>query len=383
MAVSDSDRLFLDAAAELAARGLYSAPPNPKVGCLLVREGLVLGRGWHEYTGGPHAEIVALDDAGGIDRIAGATCYVSLEPCAHHGRTSPCAEALIQAKVARVVAAATDPNPLVSGAGFELLRRAGIAVDVLELPATRELNPGYFKQMEHNLPWVRLKIAGSLDGRAAMASGESKWITCEAARADVQHFRARSSAVVTGIGTVLADDPALNVRTTQHARQPLRVVLDSTLRTPANARILEEPGGALLVTTPAAGTRELAAEVLVLEGPRVPLDEVLAALAARDCNEVLVEAGPELTGAFLTAGLWDELILYQAPKLLGAGARGLAGFEIDTLADAVEGRIVETRQIGGDLRIRMLRQVAFAGTGPTLQRPSGTEPPGAGGLNDE
>jgi diaminohydroxyphosphoribosylaminopyrimidine deaminase/5-amino-6-(5-phosphoribosylamino)uracil reductase len=355
MAVSDSDRLFLDAAAELAARGLYSAPPNPKVGCLLVREGVVLGRGWHEHTGGPHAEIVALDDAGGIDRIAGATCYVSLEPCAHHGRTSPCAEALIQAKVARVVAAATDPNPLVSGAGFELLRQAGISVDVLELPAARELNPGYFKQMEHSLPWVRLKVAGSLDGRAAMASGESKWITSEAARADVQHFRARSSAVVTGIGTVLADDPALNVRITQDARQPLRVVLDSTLRTPANARILDEPGGALLVTTPAAGTREVAAEVLVLEGRRVPLDEMLAALVARDCNEVLVEAGPELTGAFLSAGLWDELILYQAPKLLGAGARGLAGFEIDTLAEAVEGRIVETRQIGGDLRIRMLR----------------------------
>jgi diaminohydroxyphosphoribosylaminopyrimidine deaminase/5-amino-6-(5-phosphoribosylamino)uracil reductase len=355
MAVSDSDRLFLDAAAELAARGLYSAPPNPKVGCLLVREGVVLGRGWHEYTGGPHAEIVALDDAQGTDRIAGATCYVSLEPCAHHGRTSPCAEALIQAKVARVVAAATDPNPRVSGAGFELLRQAGIAVDVLELPAARELNPGYFKQMEHSLPWVRLKVAGSLDGRAAMASGESKWITSEAARADVQHFRARSSAVVTGIGTILADDPALNVRITKDARQPLRVVLDSALRTPANARILEEPGQALLVTTPAARTRDVTAEVLVLEGRRVPLEGLLAALAARDCNEVLVEAGPELTGAFLAAGLWDELILYQAPKLLGTSARGLAGFEIDTLADAIQGRIVETVQIGKDLRIRLLR----------------------------
>lgn len=355
MAVSDSDRLFLDAAAELAARGLYSAPPNPKVGCLLVSEGVVLGRGWHEYTGGPHAEIVALDDAQGTDRIAGATCYVSLEPCAHHGRTSPCAEALIQAKVARVVAAATDPNPRVSGAGFELLRQAGIAVDVLELPAARELNPGYFKQMEHSLPWVRLKVAGSLDGRAAMASGESKWITSEAARADVQHFRARSSAVVTGIGTILADDPALNVRITKDARQPLRVVLDSALRTPANARILGEPGQALLVTTPAARTRGVTAEVLVLEGRRVPLEGLLAALAARDCNEVLVEAGPELTGAFLAAGLWDELILYQAPKLLGTSARGLAGFEIDTLADAIQGRIVETVQIGKDLRIRLLR----------------------------
>jgi len=355
MVVSDSDRLFLDAADELAARGLYSAPPNPKVGCLLVRQGVVLGRGWHEHTGGPHAEIVALDDAGGIDRLAGATCYVSLEPCAHHGRTPPCTEALIKAKVARVVAAATDPNPLVSGAGFEMLRQAGITVDVVELPAARDLNPGYFKQMEHDLPWVRLKVAGSLDGRAAMASGESQWITSEAARADVQHFRARSSAVVTGIGTVLADDPALTVRITKDARQPLRVVLDSTLRTPANARILGEPGQALLVTTRAAVTRDVPAEVLVLEGRRVPLDGLLSALVARDCNEVLVEAGPELTGAFLTAGLWDELILYQAPKLLGASARGFAGFRIDALADAVDGRIVETLQVGEDLRIRVLR----------------------------
>lgn len=355
MAVSDSDRLFLDAAVELAARGLYSAPPNPKVGCLVVRDGVVLGRGWHEFTGGPHAEIAALNHAGGSDQVAGATCYVSLEPCAHQGRTAPCAEALIRAKIARVVAAATDPNPLVSGAGFEILRQGGIAVDVVELPAARELNRGYLKQMEHNLPWVRLKVAGSLDGRTAMASGESQWITSEAARADVQHFRARSSAVVTGIGTVLADDPALNVRITENPRQPLRVVLDSALRTPADARILQEPGQALLVTTPAADPSGVDAEVLVLEGQRVPLNELLTALAARDCNEVLVEAGPELTGAFLEAGLWDELILYQAPKLLGASARGFAGFRIDALADAVEGHIVETLRIGEDLRIRMLR----------------------------
>jgi len=355
MALLDSDRLFLDASIELAARGLYSAPPNPKVGCLMVRDGVVLGRGWHEVTGGPHAEIAALNDAGGIERVAGATCYVSLEPCVHQGRTSPCAEALLEAKVARVVAAATDPNPRVSGAGFELLRQGGVAVDVLELPAARNLNCGYLKQMQHNLPWVRLKVAGSLDGRTAMASGESQWITSEAARADVQHFRARSSAVVTGIGTVLADDPALNVRISENARQPLRVVLDSALRTPPQARILEEPGQALLVTTTAADSGGVDAEVLVLEGARVPLHELLTALAARDCNEVLVEAGPELTGAFLEAGLWDELILYQAPKLLGASARGFAGFQIDALADAVEGHIVETRLFGEDLRIRMLR----------------------------
>jgi diaminohydroxyphosphoribosylaminopyrimidine deaminase/5-amino-6-(5-phosphoribosylamino)uracil reductase len=357
VSVSDSDRLFLDATVELAARGRYSAPPNPKVGALFVRDGIVLGRGWHQVTGGPHAEIEALGDAGGIDRIAGATCYVSLEPCAHHGRTSPCAEALIEGKVARVVAAGTDPNPQVSGRGFELLRAAGVAVDVVELPAARELNRGYLKQMEHNLPWVRLKVASSLDGRTAMASGESQWITSEAARADVQHFRALSSAVVTGIGTVLADDPALTVRVPESARQPLRVVLDSALRTPANARILKAPGEALLVTTRAPDPDAVATEVLALEGQRVPLDELLAALAARDCNEVLVEAGPELTGAFLAAGLWDELILYQAPKLLGASARGLAGFQIDALADAVEGHIVETRRIGEDLRIRMLRAV--------------------------
>lgn len=354
MPVSGSDRLFLKAAVELAGRGLYTAPPNPKVGCLFVRNGEVLGRGWHARTGGPHAEIVALGDAGGRG-VAGSTCYVSLEPCAHHGRTPPCAEALIEANVARVVAAATDPNPRVSGGGFDMLRRAGIAVEVVELPEAWELNRGYLAQMTRGLPWVRVKSAGSLDGRAAMASGESQWITSETARADAQHWRALSGAVVTGIGTVLADDPAMTVRIGDQPRQPLRVVLDSRLRTPPAARIFEGPGRVLLVASKAAPAGRGDADVLALGKDRVSLPDLLSALVARDCNEVLVEAGPELTGAFLESGLWDELILYLAPKLLGSRARGLADLAIERLADAVTGQIVETRQLGPDLRVRMLR----------------------------
>lgn len=358
MSVSDSDRLFLKAAVELAARGIYTAPPNPRVGCLFVLGGAVLGRGWHERTGGPHAEIAALEDAGGRGRVAGATCYVSLEPCAHHGRTPPCAEALIQAGVARVVAAATDPNPQVAGGGFDMLRRAGVAVDIIELPEARELNRGYLAQMTQGRPWVRVKVAGSLDGRAAMASGESQWITSEEARADAQHWRALSGAVVTGVGTVLADDPALTVRIGTAPRQPLRVVLDSRLRTPAAARIFAGPGQVLLVATERARAREDGAEVLILGKTRVSLPDLLEALLARDCNEVLVEAGPELTGAFLAAQLWDELILYLAPKLLGSEARGLVDLAIERLRDAVLGQILETRRVGPDLRVRLLRSGA-------------------------
>jgi diaminohydroxyphosphoribosylaminopyrimidine deaminase / 5-amino-6-(5-phosphoribosylamino)uracil reductase len=359
----DSDALFLDATIALAERGLYTTTPNPRVGCLLVRDGRVIGRGWHQRAGGPHAEVAAI--AAAQEPIAGATCYVSLEPCAHHGRTPPCADALIAAGLARVVVAAVDPNPRVAGQGIARMRAAGINVDVLERPAARELNIGFFKRMTMQRPWVRLKVAASLDGRTAMASGESQWITGAAARADVQYWRARSCAVVTGIGTVLADDARLNVRADEYAvdgviRQPLRVVVDSQLRTPTSARMLQVPGSTLFAAaapTPAMvqRMRDAGADVFASGGQRVDVDALLGELARRGANEVLVEAGPTLTGEMLRLGLWDEAVVYLAPKLLGRTARPFAELSIGRLADALTSDVVALDKIGDDVRIRILR----------------------------
>jgi len=353
----DSDRRFLDAAVELAARGLNSTTPNPRVGCLIVRDGEVLGRGWHVRAGEGHAEANALADAGTAD-VTGATVYVSLEPCAFHGRTPPCSQALIRARVARVVAAMTDPHREVAGRGFAELKNAGILVDVFELPAARELNAGYVSRITRGRPFVRLKVAVSLDGRTAMASGESQWITGPAARADVQRWRARSCAIVTGSGTVLADDPQLTVRDPACAveggiRQPLRVLLDSRLRIPATARVLAGPGRALIVHGTAASPHLAEVEHLACGSGRVDLPRLLETLAARGCNEVLVEAGPGLLGAFLGAGLWDELLVYQAGKLLGSSGLPLAELPIARMADAVGATITDSRQFGNDLRIRL------------------------------
>ena len=343
-------------ALRLAERGLYTASPNPRVGCVLVQGGNVAGEGWHERAGEPHAEIHALRAAGGAAR--GATAYVTLEPCSHHGRTPPCADALIEAGVARVVVAMQDPNPQVSGQGMAKLRAAGFAVEcgLMEV-AARELNVGFFARMTRGLPWVRSKIGMSLDGRTALANGASQWITCEAARRDVQYWRARSCAVLTGIGTVLADDAQLNVRDMAVTRQPLRVVLDSHLRMPPGARILQGGGKTLIYAAQgeqSAALRNSGAEIAVLPDAagKVDLEAMLRDLAQRGINEVLVEAGSTLNGALLRAGLVDELLLYVAPQLLGDAARGIAQLgELTALEQRIDLDWQDIRQVGADLRI--------------------------------
>ncbi|KAF0810745.1 (S)-2-hydroxy-fatty-acid dehydrogenase [Alcanivorax sp. S71-1-4] len=356
-----TDRQHMTRALQLARRGLHTTDPNPRVGCVLVRDGDVVGEGWHQRAGEPHAERHALAAAG--DRARGATCYVTLEPCSHTGRTGPCADALVEAGVARVVAAMRDPNPQVAGQGLERLRGAGIEVQcgVLE-DAARALNPGFVRRMEQGLPWVRVKLAMSVDGRTAMASGESQWITGAEAREDVQRLRARSSAIVTGIGTVLADAPSLTVRPATWqlsdygptpVRQPLRVVLDRALRTPVDAAVIRAEGACLILTTAetahAQVLREAGADVLAGDwSPR----QVLAELAGRGCNEVLVEAGAELAGAFVAAGCVDELVVYMAPMLLGSSARPLLALPgLDRMADKYLLTLRDTRQVGVDLRL--------------------------------
>lgn len=344
------ERQLMGRALELARNSLYLSDPNPRVGCVIVRDGSIVAEGWTQAAGSAHAEIHALERLGGEAR--GADVYVTLEPCSHTGRTGPCADALIAAGVRRVFAAMVDPNPLVAGEGVERLRQAGIEVHVgLGEEEAATLNPGFLRRMRGGLPWVRVKLGASVDGRTADARGASRWITSEAARADVQRWRARSSAVVTGIGTVLADDPALNVRIEGAAFQPLRVVLDSRGRMPRQARIFTMPGEVLVVT--AAQKADAMDNCMVLAGPqKVDLLAVLRVLAERRCNEVLVEAGPTLCGAFARSGLVDEYVIYLAPRLLGA--RGLGMFDLGedaTLADALALEFVEVTHIGPDLRV--------------------------------
>jgi diaminohydroxyphosphoribosylaminopyrimidine deaminase/5-amino-6-(5-phosphoribosylamino)uracil reductase len=363
-----ADHAYMARALQLAARGLYSTDPNPRVGCVIVRDGEVVGEGWHCRAGEPHAEVFALERAG--TRARSATAYVTLEPCCHHGRTPPCSDGLIAAGVKRVVAAMEDPNPRIAGRGLAQLREHGIVVEsgVMGVQAER-LNPGFIRRMTEGRPWVRCKLAMSLDGRTALANGASRWISGEAARADVQQWRARSSAVMTGIGTVLADDPALTVRLPlplwaergcgSTLRQPLRVVMDSRLRTPATARLLAQPGETLIF---AAGEDPVAAERLAAAGAKVEyapskdggvdLKAALAQLARRGINEVWVEAGAVLSGALLREGLVDELILYMAPLLMGNAARGL--FELPAftgLDDCIALRIDDLRAVGEDWRL--------------------------------
>ncbi len=345
-------------ALRLAERGLYSTTPNPRVGCVLVRDGEVVGEGWHERAGEAHAEVHALRQAG--DRARGATAYVTLEPCSHHGRTPPCANALIDAGVARVAAAMRDPNPEVSGRGIELLTLAGVRAEVGLMQAeARELNPGFVSRMTRGRPWVRLKTASSLDGATALTNGVSQWITGPAARADVQRWRARACAILTGVGTVLADDPRMDVRDLDIGRQPLRVILDSRLRTPPAARILN--GGALIVCQdagdgPPRALLDAGATVLELPGPdgRPDLALLLEELARRGVNELHVEAGATLNGALLQAGLVDEWLAYFAPSVLGRRARGL--FDLPALTDMAGRRgfqLAEAAVVGADLRLRL------------------------------
>ncbi|MGH8298167.1 MAG: bifunctional diaminohydroxyphosphoribosylaminopyrimidine deaminase/5-amino-6-(5-phosphoribosylamino)uracil reductase RibD [Steroidobacteraceae bacterium] len=380
---TEFDRAAMARALGLAERGLKTTQPNPRVGCVLAQGEQIVGEGWHERAGEPHAEVNALRAAGA--RAVGATAYVTLEPCSHHGRTPPCVDALIAARVARVIFAMEDPNPRVSGRGAQTLRRAGIAVDSgLLAAAAAELNPGFLKRMRSGRPWVRVKLAMSLDGRTALANGASQWITGPAAREDVQHWRARSSAIMTGIGTVLADDPRLDVRLPDLAKdqsglQPLRVVLDARLQIPPGARMLTTGGSVLILTAANHGESEsefaarraqlIAKGAAVEEVPaaaddastdalRLSLPEVLDRLGRREINELWVEAGPRLAGALLEQSLADELLLYVAPTLLGPKGRPLAEIaEARELKDAPRLALIETRQIGEDLRLR-LRHVA-------------------------
>ena len=361
--IDELDRLFLRRTVELAARGLYGVADNPRVGCLIVRDGAVIGRGWHQQTGAAHAEVNAIADAGGD--IAGATVYVSLEPCCHHGRQPPCTDALIAGRPARVVAAMTDPDKRVAGQGYARLRSAGIAVDMVELPEARCLNAGFVKRITRRLPLVRLKVAASLDGRTAMASGESQWISGSQARADVQHWRARSSAIVTGIGTVLADDPSLNVRDLRFAsdgvfRQPLIAVADSRARLPPNAKLLQGDSRVLLFAGCHAPLQQEQphprVELVRQSGATVDLKAMLTKLAALGCNEVLVEAGAKLVGAFIGQRLWDEAVIYLAPKMLGDDARPVAQFAVERLADALVGEIRRVDAVGGDIRVLLQRR---------------------------
>ncbi len=397
---TEFDHAAMARAVELAKHGYDTTHPNPRVGCVLARDGQIIGEGWHERAGGPHAEIVALRDAAtrratgsaasgavGAGAAAGATAYVTLEPCSHHGRTPPCVDALMEARVKRVVFAMRDPDRRVSGRGADALTKGGIVTQVgLMADAAEELNVGYLKRMRSGRPWVRLKLAMSLDGRTALANGTSKWITSDAAREDVQRWRARSSAVLTGIGTVLADNPRLDVRLPGATRQPLRVVLDSALRVPRNARLFDTAGdlvflaangdssqvgaagplgSTLLSREPrfssndaefeyrAAALRNQGARVERVTGASRPdLKAVLSRLAQLEVNELMVEAGPELSGAFVREGLIDELLLYVAPKLLGPQAKALLELPPLTELGAAPGfTIVEQTRVGADLRL--------------------------------
>jgi diaminohydroxyphosphoribosylaminopyrimidine deaminase/5-amino-6-(5-phosphoribosylamino)uracil reductase len=363
---SAADEAAMRRALELAARGLASTDPNPRVGCVLELEGRTVGEGWHERPGLPHAEVLALREAG--ERAVGATAYVTLEPCAHFGRTPPCADALIAARVARVVYALADPNPRVNGQGAARIAAAGIRVESGLLgPEAEALNSGFLKRLRHGRPWVRLKQAMSLDGRVALANGKSRWITGEAARADVQAWRARSSCILTGSGTVLADDPSLNVRIGPlPRRQPLRVVLDSSLRTPPAARLLAEPGETLLFAASdvQGAAAEAAAAQLLGRGARIEsvaraaggldLSAVLARLANLEVNELWIEAGPRLAGAWLASGFVDEWLLYVAPLALGPAARPLVEIqEPPTLAAALRFELRAIESFGPDLRLSL------------------------------
>ena len=356
----DVDRDHMRRALELAARGLYTTSPNPRVGCVLVRDGRVVGEGWHEKAGGLHAEAHALEAAGRLapDAARGATAYVTLEPCNHHGRTPPCVDALIRADVARVVAALRDPNPEAARGG-ERLAAAGIRFEhgLLEDEA-RELNIGFVSRMTRGRPWVRMKIAASLDGRTALANGQSQWITGAEARADGHRWRARACALLTGIGTLKADDPQLNVREVQTTRQPLRVIVDSRMETPPGAKILSGGGGVLLFAgaenaAARAALEARGAEVLVLPnaGGKVELPAMLAELGRRGINELHVEAGVKLNGSLLREGCVDEFLIYLAPSLLGDAAQGMVALALDALEARVSLQWQSVERVGADLRI--------------------------------
>ena len=387
---SDFDHECMARALELARRALYTTDPNPRVGCVLAHDSLIIAEGFHARAGDPHAERNALATAG--EHARGATAYVTLEPCSHTGRTGPCADALIEAGVARVVAAMEDPNPQVAGTGLQRLRDAGIQVDTgLQEADARALNPGFVLRMSQGRPLIRIKAAASLDGRTAMASGESQWITGPEAREDVQRLRARSSAIVTGIGTVLADRPSYTVRPEQWrhgeyadgpVRAPLRVILDPALRTPVDSPVVTADGPCLIAHADDPGAapddrrralEHAGAELLALPRARAASDPaepgaaaraerrgldlhaLIAELTRRECNEVLVECGATLAGAFVREALFDELIVYLAPTLLGADARGLLDLPFDRMDQQIRLQWSDLRRVGDDLRLTLTR----------------------------
>ena len=357
MSHSDADREFMARALALAERGLYTATPNPRVGCVIVKDGAIVGAGWHEAAGRPHAEVNALAEAGAAAQ--GATLYVTLEPCSHQGRTPPCADAVIRAGIARVVAAMQDPNPIVSGSGFGRLHGKGVEVaQGLMQEEARELNIGYVSRMAHGRPWVRMKIAATLDGRTALANGQSQWITGEASRRDGHHFRARACALLTGVGTAKDDDPQLNVRYVETPRQPLKVLVDSKLEVSPGAKLFAE--GKVLVAAAredrakAEALRARGAEVLVLPNPhgKVDLAELLRELGRRGVNEVHVEAGARLNGSLLREGCVDELLVYLAPGLIGDSGRGMFSLpEFTDLEQKIALSIREVSRVGEDIRV--------------------------------
>jgi diaminohydroxyphosphoribosylaminopyrimidine deaminase/5-amino-6-(5-phosphoribosylamino)uracil reductase len=353
----NQDLIHMSAAIQLARRGWYSTSPNPRVGCILVKDCGVIAEGWHIRAGDKHAEIDALERAGAA--ASGATAYVTLEPCSHHGKTGPCVQALISAGIKRVVYGVQDPNPQVAGNGLQALRDAGITVDgpLMEQQASA-LNPGFNKRMNSGLPFVRLKMAMSLDGRTAMSSGESLWITGEAARQDVQHWRAQSCAIITAASTVLSDDAQLTVRNADYlaqlgTRRPLRVLLDQHAHVPRDARIFDCEAPTLWCTSKPA-TQDLPEHVqhcsLPLHDHRADLGALLAELGKRGCNEVLVEAGATLAGSFLQEKMVDEMIVYMAPKLLGSTARPLFTLPFESMSEAHNLKILDVRAVGDDWR---------------------------------
>ncbi|MDO8417214.1 MAG: bifunctional diaminohydroxyphosphoribosylaminopyrimidine deaminase/5-amino-6-(5-phosphoribosylamino)uracil reductase RibD [Agitococcus sp.] len=360
-----TDSAYMARALQLAAEGLYTTQPNPRVGCVIVKDGQIIGEGFHARAGQPHAEVHALQQAGA--QAKGATSYVTLEPCAHYGRTPPCANALINAQVSRVVIAALDSNPLVAGKGQAMLEAVGISttVGVLEAEA-KALNTGFFRCMAGGLPYVRVKTAASLDGRTAMQSGESKWITGQDARRDVQKWRAQSGAIITGIGTVLADNPSLTVRpedwTDWHygeVVQPKRVVLDSHLRIPLDALILQTAGVIIVTNQDITHIKVQQLQAVGVEvwcfdsssSAKINVLQVLKKLAEQGVNDVLVEAGAAVAGAFVEANLVDEWVLYFAPTLLGSEARPMFDWPIQTMAQQQKLQISDMRMIGKDLRV--------------------------------
>ncbi len=363
-----SDERYMARALELARRGRFTTTPNPNVGCVIVQNGVVVGEGWHQRAGEAHAEVHALHMAG--ERARGATAYVTLEPCSHHGRTPPCCDALIAAGVSRVVAAMQDPNPQVAGRGLYRLQQAGIEVSHgLMMAEAEAINRGFLKRMRTGFPWVQLKLGASLDGRTAMASGESQWITSAAARRDVQRLRAQSSAILTSSATVLADDPSLTVRwdelnpdirqqlNKQQLRQPVRVVIDSQQRITPQHRLVNQPGESWLMrTTP--DSAEWPAEVTQIavpsRGEQLDLVAMMMMLGQRQINSVWVEAGAGLAGALIQAGLADELIIYMAPKLLGHAGRALCALPgLENLCDAPQLNFSDVRKVGDDLRLTL------------------------------